>query len=164
MSARELVVLGTASQVPTRTRNHVSAFLRFDDLGLLLDCGEGTQRQLLHAGVPASRIDRVCITHAHGDHCMGLPGVLSRILPDGLTGPVPLHCPASAVPRLEALTGFALASGGLEVDWQPADEDGRQPAAQGRAGGSRPCRSCTGCPPSATAWWRRTACGCCRSG
>ena len=131
MSARELVVLGTASQAPTRTRNHVSAFLRFDDLGLLLDCGEGTQRQLLHAGVPASRVDRVCITHAHGDHCLGLPGVLSRMALDGLTGPVPLHCPASAVPRLGGLTGFALEGSDLQVDWQPADEHAPAVAARG---------------------------------
>lgn len=131
MSARELVVLGTASQAPTRTRNHVAAFLRFDDLGLLLDCGEGTQRQLLHAGVPASRVDRVCVTHVHGDHCLGLPGVLSRMVLDQLPGPVPLHCPASAVAPLSALTGFALGDGPFAVDWHPADEAAPQLAAQG---------------------------------
>jgi len=131
VSARELVVLGTASQAPTRTRSHVAAFLRFDDLGLLLDCGEGTQRQLLHAGVPASRIDRICVTHAHGDHCLGLPGVLSRMVLDGLPGPVPLHCPASAVDRLSGLTGFATDGGPFAVDWQPADESALQVAARG---------------------------------
>ena len=131
MSARELVVLGTASQAPTRSRSHVAAFLRFDDVGLLLDCGEGTQRQLLHAGVPASRVDRICITHAHGDHCLGLPGVLSRMVLDGLPGPVPLHCPASAVDGLSRLTGFATDGGPFAVDWQPADEAAGQVAATG---------------------------------
>ena len=131
MSARELVVLGTASQAPTRTRNHVAAFLRFDDLGLLLDCGEGTQRQLLLAGVPSSRIDRVCLTHVHGDHCLGLPGVLQRRLLDGATDGVPLHCPASAVAPLSLLTRFALGDGDGQPQWHPADEWGPTVAAEG---------------------------------
>lgn len=54
MSARELVVLGTASQVPTRTRAHHGAFLRWDDEGILFDPGEGTQRQLTLAGVSST--------------------------------------------------------------------------------------------------------------
>lgn len=132
MSGRELVVLGTASQAPTRTRSHVSALLRFDDLGLLLDCGEGAQRQLLHAGRTSSSVDRLCITHAHGDHCLGLPGVLQRMALDGVAGPVALHCPASAVPRLRLLTDFALAGGGPELVWEPAPQDRPAVVARGR--------------------------------
>jgi ribonuclease Z len=120
VSARELVVLGTASQAPTRTRSHVSALLRLDGLGVLLDCGEGAQRQLLHAGVPSGAVDRICITHAHGDHCLGLPGVLNRKALDGAAGAVPVHCPASAVPRLRLLTDFARQPA---VEWYPASEE-----------------------------------------
>ena len=76
VSSRELVVLGTASQAPTRRRNHNGYFLLWDGEGLLFDPGEGTQRQMLFAGVTASEITRICITHFHGDHCLGLPGVL----------------------------------------------------------------------------------------
>ena len=76
-SDRQLVVLGTASQAPTRSRNHNGYLLLWDDEGLLFDPGEGTQRQMLFAGVTASRITRICITHFHGDHCLGLPGVLN---------------------------------------------------------------------------------------
>lgn len=79
MSGRELVVLGTASQAPTRARNHNGYLLRWDTEGLLFDPGEGTQRQMLFAGVTASQITRICITHFHGDHCLGLPGVIQRI-------------------------------------------------------------------------------------
>jgi ribonuclease Z len=92
---RELVVLGTASQVPTRTRNHNGYFLRWDGEGFLFDPGEGTQRQLLLAGIPASDITRICVTHFHGDHCFGLPGVLSRIVLDGAAHPVHCHYPES---------------------------------------------------------------------
>ena len=70
MSDRELVVLGTASQAPTRSRNHNGYLVLWDDEGLLFDPGEGTQRQMLFAGVTAGRITRICITHFHGDHCL----------------------------------------------------------------------------------------------
>jgi ribonuclease Z len=80
--SRELVILGTASQAPTRTRNHNGYLLRWDADGLLFDPGEGTQRQMLFAGVTASQITRICITHFHGDHCLGLPGVIQRMALD----------------------------------------------------------------------------------
>jgi ribonuclease BN (tRNA processing enzyme) len=71
VTVRELVVLGTASQAPTRTRNHNGYLLRWDGEGFLFDPGEGTQRQLLLAGVPSSAVTHLCISHFHGDHCPG---------------------------------------------------------------------------------------------
>jgi ribonuclease Z len=96
VSDRELVVLGTASQAPTRRRNHNGYFLRWDDEGLLFDPGEGTQRQMLFAGVTASQITRICITHFHGDHCLGLPGVLARMSLDRVPHPVEVCYPAGS--------------------------------------------------------------------
>ena len=96
MASRELVVLGTASQAPTRRRNHNGYFLRWDDEGLLFDPGEGTQRQMLFAGVMASQITRICITHFHGDHCLGLPGVLARMSLDRVPHPVEICYPAGS--------------------------------------------------------------------
>ena len=96
MSNRELVVLGTASQAPTRTRNHNGYFLRWDDEGLLFDPGEGTQRQMLFAGVTASQITRICVTHFHGDHCLGLPGVLQRMSLDQVAHVVEACYPAES--------------------------------------------------------------------
>lgn len=103
MSVRELVVLGTASQVPTRDRAHNGYLLRFDGVGVLVDPGEGTQRQLTLAGARASEIRHVLITHAHGDHCLGLPGVLQRCSVDGVPGPVHVHHPAAARDTIERL-------------------------------------------------------------
>jgi ribonuclease Z len=68
VTVRELVVLGTASQAPTRTRNHNGYLLRWDGEGLLFDPGEGTQRQMLLAGVPSSAVTRICLTHFPGCH------------------------------------------------------------------------------------------------
>ncbi|MGN6331681.1 MAG: ribonuclease Z [Motilibacteraceae bacterium] len=117
MAARELVVLGTASQVPTRTRNHNGYVLRLDDQLVLLDPGEGTQRQLTLAGVAAVRLTRICLTHGHGDHCFGLPGVLSRIALDSQqegapAHEVPLHFPVAAQPQVDALRVAAGAGNG----------------------------------------------------
>ncbi|MGW1073922.1 ribonuclease Z [Streptomyces sp. NPDC002537] len=95
MSVRELVVLGTASQVPTRHRNHNGYVLRWDGEGLLFDPGEGTQRQMLRAGVAAHDLDRICVTHFHGDHSLGLAGVVQRINLDRVPHPVTAHYPRS---------------------------------------------------------------------
>lgn len=103
MAAREVTVLGTASAVPTRHRNHVGLFLRWDQLGILIDPGEGTQRQMTHAGVTANSIDVIWLTHLHGDHCLGLPGVLQRRVVDGITRPLHLVYPAAGERTVEAL-------------------------------------------------------------
>ncbi len=78
MSSRQLIVLGTASQAPTRYRSHNAFALRWDDQLVLFDPGEGTQRQCTLAGVAIARATGVCITHFHGDHSLGLPGVIQR--------------------------------------------------------------------------------------
>ncbi|MER5442489.1 ribonuclease Z [Streptomyces sp. NPDC002790] len=95
MSVREFVVLGTASQVPTRQRNHNGYLLRWDSEGILFDPGEGTQRQMLRAGVAAHDLNRICVTHFHGDHSLGLAGVIQRINLDRVPHPVTAHYPAS---------------------------------------------------------------------
>jgi ribonuclease Z len=95
LSVRELVVLGTASQVPTRHRNHNGYLLRWDGEGLLFDPGEGTQRQMLRAGAAAHDINRLCVTHFHGDHSLGLAGVIQRINLDRVPHEITAHYPAS---------------------------------------------------------------------
>ncbi|GAA3214856.1 ribonuclease Z [Nonomuraea helvata] len=89
------MVLGTSSAVPTRHRNHNGYLLRWDGQGYLFDPGEGTQRQMLHAGVSAHDIHWICLTHFHGDHCLGVPGVVQRIARDKVRHPVRALFPAS---------------------------------------------------------------------
>jgi ribonuclease Z len=123
MSVRELVVLGTASQVPTRTRAHHGAVLRWDDEVVLFDPGEGTQRQLTLAGVPAASITRICITHLHGDHCLGLPGVLQRMALDRAQA-VDLYFPASGQEYVDRLRRASVAENPLLVREHPVSGDG----------------------------------------
>lgn len=120
MSIRELVALGTGSQVPTRERAHHATLLRWGATGLLLDPGEGTQRQCLLAGVAASAITAVFITHAHGDHCLGLPGVLQRRSLDAIRDPLEVHHPAEASPYLRRLRHASAYDDVTDVRLRPA--------------------------------------------
>ncbi|MEU6383366.1 ribonuclease Z [Streptomyces bauhiniae] len=124
MSVRELVVLGTASQVPTRHRNHNGYLLRWDGEGILFDPGEGTQRQMLRAGVAAHDLNRICVTHFHGDHSLGLAGVIQRINLDRVPHPVTAHYPRSGqrfFDRLRYATAYRETVGLTEA---PVDTDG----------------------------------------
>ena len=101
------MVLGTASQVPTRHRNHNGYLLRWDGEGILFDPGEGTQRQMLRAGVAAHDVNRICVTHFHGDHCLGLPGVTRRLSMDHARGPVDVYFPHEGQVYFDRLRGAA---------------------------------------------------------
>ncbi|HEY4461589.1 MAG TPA: ribonuclease Z [Streptosporangiaceae bacterium] len=124
MSGRELVVLGTASQAPTRTRNHNGYLLRWDGEGLLFDPGEGTQRQMLLAGVRASEISRIFVTHFHGDHCLGLPGVLQRLSLDQVGRLIEAYYPAEGREYFGRLRRAAIFHDLSTLREQPVSRDG----------------------------------------
>jgi len=124
VSSRELAVLGTASQAPTRRRNHNGYLLLWDDEGLLFDPGEGTQRQMLFAGVTASRITRICVTHFHGDHCLGLPGVLQRLSLDRVPHAVDAYYPAQHRDVFARLRRSSLFHDVLELRERPVEAAG----------------------------------------
>jgi ribonuclease Z len=128
LSQRELVVLGTASQVPTRHRNHNGYLLRWDGEGLLLDPGEGTQRQMLHAGVSATQITRIAVTHFHGDHCLGLAGVIQRINLDRVPHPVDVYFPASGEVYFERLRHATAFHETAVLRPRPIEDPGPLPA------------------------------------
>ncbi len=124
MSPRELVVLGTASQAPTRERNHNGYLLRWDGEGFLFDPGEGTQRQMLLARVAASDITRICITHFHGDHCLGVPGVVQRLSLDRVPHQVVAHFPASGAEYFGRLRHASAFHETADVREEPVTGDG----------------------------------------
>ncbi len=124
MASRELVVLGTASQSPSRQRNHNGYLLRWDGEGILFDPGEGIQRQFAMAGVSAASTTRICITHFHGDHCLGVPGVIMRLALDQGHLPIPIHYPASGEPYFHRLRYATIGQEHVPVDACPVDEPG----------------------------------------
>ncbi|MGW4974734.1 ribonuclease Z [Streptomyces mirabilis] len=124
MSVRELVVLGTASQVPTRHRNHNGYLLRWDGEGLLFDPGEGTQRQMLRAGVAAHDLHRICVTHFHGDHSLGLAGVIQRINLDRVPHEVTAYYPRSGQRFFDRLRYATAYRETVELTEAPVEADG----------------------------------------
>ncbi|MBG0855347.1 ribonuclease Z [Streptomyces spinoverrucosus] len=130
MSVRELVVLGTASQVPTRHRNHNGYLLRWDGQGILFDPGEGTQRQMLRAGVAAHDIDRICVTHFHGDHSLGLAGVIQRINLDQVPHPITAHYPRSGQRFFNRLRYATAYRETVQLVEAPVDRDGELASSQ----------------------------------
>ena len=103
----DVIPLGTASAMPVGHR-HLSA-LAVERKGriLLFDCGEGTQYRLLHADLSRARIDAIFVTHLHGDHCYGLPGLLSTMALQQRRDPVTLVVPDGARAMLAAIPGAA---------------------------------------------------------
>ncbi|MFB6075761.1 MAG: ribonuclease Z [Candidatus Aenigmatarchaeota archaeon] len=72
----KIVFLGTASGIPTKRRSHPSIWIEYQGDVLLWDCGEGTQRQILKAGLNFMKIDKIFISHWHADHFAGLMGLI----------------------------------------------------------------------------------------
>jgi ribonuclease Z len=129
MSARQLIILGTASQAPTRYRAHNGYVLRWDDQLILFDPGEGAQRQCILAGVSVARLTAVCITHFHGDHCLGLPGIIQRRALDARTSdrplpPLPIYHPAADADYLERMRRAAIFHDTSRVEPRPVEEPG----------------------------------------
>lgn len=75
----EITFLGTGSMMPTKQRNHSAIVLAYKTENILMDCGEGTQRQMRIAGIKPAKITRLLITHWHGDHVFGIPGLMSSM-------------------------------------------------------------------------------------
>jgi len=124
VTVRELIVLGTASQVPTRQRNHNGYLLRWDGEGFLFDPGDGSQRQLLRSGAAASDITRICITHFHGDHCLGVPGIVQRLSLDRVPHTVHAHYPRSGAHFFERLRYASAFYDAADIKEVPVEEDG----------------------------------------
>jgi ribonuclease Z len=119
MSSRELIALGTGSQVPTRERSHNGYLLRWDGESFLFDPGEGTQRQLSIAGIAASSIRHICITHLHGDHSLGLAGIVQRLSLDHCESKVNLYYPESGQPYIDRLCAASIFQPQVELAFHP---------------------------------------------
>ncbi|MDX5978640.1 ribonuclease Z [Vreelandella alkaliphila] len=99
-----LLFLGTSAGVPTKTRNVTGIALR-ESKGkgwYLVDCGEGTQHQVLHTKLSFHSLKAIFITHVHGDHCYGLPGILASAAMGGRKAPLTIVAPAGIKTWLEA--------------------------------------------------------------
>ena len=90
----EVTILGSSSSTPIFNRNPSAQLLNVNEKYILIDCGEATQNQLLNFGLKANRIDQIFISHLHGDHYLGLVGLLSSLHLNGRTKPMHIFGPA----------------------------------------------------------------------
>jgi ribonuclease Z len=79
----DVVFLGTSCMVPTKDRNHQGILINHKEEGVLVDCGEGIQRQFRIADIKPTKISVILISHWHGDHVLGLPGLLQTLNASG---------------------------------------------------------------------------------
>ena len=102
----DVVPLGVGSAIPTRDRHLAGTVVRREGRSVLFDCGEGSQLQLVRGNLTRGRLDAICITHLHGDHLYGLPGLLSTLSllerddPLTIAGPAGLEGVVRAMPGL----------------------------------------------------------------
>lgn len=97
----EVTILGSSSATPIYNRNPTAQLLNCNERFYLIDCGEGTQQQLIRYGFKASKIDFIFISHLHGDHFFGLVGLLSSLHLNGRTKPLHLFAPPALKEILE---------------------------------------------------------------
>ena len=118
----KITFLGTSSGTPTRLRNVTAQALTFDNGALwLLDCGEATQHQVMKAGLKAGRIERILITHLHGDHCYGLPGMLACMGIQGRSDPVQIVGPVGIREMIETVLRLSDHVPTFPIDWVEVD-------------------------------------------
>lgn len=100
-----LTFLGTSSGSPTKTRNVTSLALgsAANKNWYMIDCGEGTQHQLLHTRLSFKNLKAIVITHIHGDHCYGLPGLLGSAALSGRTETLTIICPQAVADMVKAV-------------------------------------------------------------
>ncbi len=97
----EVTILGSGSATPTFQRNPTSQILNINEKILMVDCGEGTQQQMLRFGIKFNKIDSIFISHLHGDHFFGLVGLLSSMNLNGRIKALNLYCPVALKDILE---------------------------------------------------------------
>lgn len=124
MSARDVIILGSSSQQPTRRRNHGAYLVRWNDEGLLFDPGEGTQRQFIFANVAPTCVTRIFISHFHGDHCLGLGSMLMRLNLDKVTHPIHCYYPASGKKYFDRLRYGTIYHETINVIEHPVSAEG----------------------------------------
>jgi ribonuclease Z len=106
-----VTILGSGAAVPTSTRNPTSQLIECNGRNFLIDCGEGTQMQTRRYGVNLQRIERIFISHLHGDHYFGLVGLLSTMHMMGRKKSITIHGPMG----LKAIIDIQLHAAGSRL-------------------------------------------------
>ena len=116
-----VTILGCGSAKPTLRHHTSSQILSHSGKLYMIDCGEGTQTQFLRYGFHPGQLEHIFISHAHGDHCLGLVGLLSSLSLDKRTTDINLHVPADFVDILKAQIDFFVTHAEFDIRIHPID-------------------------------------------
>ncbi|WP_296887791.1 ribonuclease Z [uncultured Methanobrevibacter sp.] len=117
----EITFLGTSSAVHSNTRSHPSIVLKAFGETILFDCGEGTQRQLIYAKVSPMKISKIFITHYHGDHILGIPGLLQSMSFRGRETKLTIYGPKGLDNLRDAISSLGFPNFDFPLEWIEVD-------------------------------------------
>lgn len=118
-----LTILGFNSAIPTINSAPTAQFLEMEERHFLIDCGEGTQVQLRKAKARFSKINHIFISHLHGDHCFGLPGLIASFRLLGRETPLHIYGPKGIKEMLETVFRLTETHKGFEVVYRELDKN-----------------------------------------
>lgn len=118
-----LTILGFNSAIPTINSSPTSQLLEMEERHFLIDCGEGTQVQLRKAKARFSKINHIFISHLHGDHCFGLPGLIASFRLLGRENPLHVYGPKGIKNMLETIFTITETHRGFEVVYHELDKN-----------------------------------------
>lgn len=119
----EVTILGSSSATPVFNRNPTAQLLNCNEKFYLIDCGEGTQQQMIRFGLKASKIDAAFISHLHGDHYFGLIGLLSTMHLNGRIKPFQIFAPAPLKEILEMQFKYSDTNLRFEIEFTATEAD-----------------------------------------
>jgi ribonuclease Z len=111
-----LTFLGTSTAIPTVKRNHSAILLEYNGENILVDCGEGTQRQFRKANLNPCKITRLLITHMHGDHILGIPGLLQTLNLSEYQNKLFIYCPKNTKHKIEAIIDVLVKDNQIPIE------------------------------------------------
>jgi len=111
----KIVFLGTGGTYPSKIRNVTSIAVQLPGEVVVFDCGEGTQRQLMHSSVSFMKISRIFVSHLHADHFLGIPGLVQSMSLNGREDALNIYGPEGTKSNVEAMLRLGYFKSGFEV-------------------------------------------------
>lgn len=124
MSKFSVNILGCGSAVPTAMHQPSCQVVDFRDRLLMIDCGEGAQSMMRRMKLKFSRLSDVFVSHMHGDHCFGLPGLLSTMALHEKGGRITLHLPADGVEVMKSYISYFCRDTPYDIVYEPISPKG----------------------------------------
>lgn len=119
----KITFLGTSCMMPTKERNHPGFLLNYKNENILIDCGENIQRQLKIAGISPTKITKILLSHWHGDHVFGLPGLLQSLIGHQYHGVLEVYGPKGTKRNFQKMTdAFPLRGDLLKIKLTEVNE------------------------------------------